>query len=123
MRPEVQLPAPSRCGVMRRLPPPSSETLLGDDVIVSISPVPQLAGPPGYEVPVSYCQFAVFTPEPAAPSKSSAKTCVQPDGGGGTAAPADGPVTVAAAAARPSVPTTATSARRSGRRLGGLPDV
>ncbi len=68
---------------MRRLPAPSRETLLGEEVIVSISPVPQLAGPPGYPVPVAYCQFAVFTPEPAAPSKSSAKTWVQPDGEAG----------------------------------------
>lgn len=91
MRPEVQLPASSRCGVMRRFPPPSSETLLGEEVIVSISPVPQLAGPPGYEVPVSYCQSAVFTPEPAAPSKSSAKTCVQPDGVAERPRPPTGP--------------------------------
>src|SRR5204862_5941417 len=27
IRPEVQLPAPSRCGVIRRLPPPSRDTL------------------------------------------------------------------------------------------------
>jgi hypothetical protein len=47
MRPEVQLPEASRWGVIRRLPLPSSETLLVLFVIVSTSPVPQLAGPPG----------------------------------------------------------------------------
>src|SRR4051794_37494876 len=124
MRPEVHLPAASRTGVMRRLPLPSSETLLVLLVIVSTSPVPQLAGPPGYEVPVAYCQLEVFTPVPALPVKSSRKTCVQPDGGVGAAASADGEATAAAAAASPSVLTTATSARRSGRRrLRGVPEV
>lgn len=80
MRPEVQLPAESRIGVIRRFPLPSSETLLVLFVIVSISPVPQLAGPPGYEVPVAYCQLVVETPVPAVPLKSSTKTCVQPVG-------------------------------------------
>jgi hypothetical protein len=47
MRPEVQLPAPSRTGVMRRLPVPSSDTLVVLAVIVSTSPVPNPAGPPG----------------------------------------------------------------------------
>lgn len=47
MRPDVQLPAALRIGVMRRLPLPSSETLDVLFVIVSTSPVPQLAGPPG----------------------------------------------------------------------------
>lgn len=109
---------------MRRLPLPSSETLLVLFVIVSTSPVPQLAGPPGYEVPVAYCQLEVFTPVPALPVKSSRKTCVQPAGGVGAAASADGEATAAAAAASPSVLTTATSARRSGRRrLRGVPEV
>ncbi len=122
MRPDVQLPAASRRGVMRRLPLPSRATLSLLDVIVSISPVPQLAGPPGYDVPVAYCQFAVFTPDPAGPSKSSAKTWVQPAGGGGAAAVADGPVTAVAVTARASAPTAAASARRSGRRPRELPE-
>src|SRR5690242_2700556 len=119
MRPEVQLPAESRSGVMRRLPLPSSETLLVLLVIVSTSPVPQLAGPPGYEVPVLYCQLELLTPVPAAPVKSSRKTCVQPDGGVGAEAFAGRVTAAAAAAASPSVLSTATSARR---RL-GMPEV
>lgn len=82
MRPEVQRPAESRSGVMRRLPFPSSETLLVLFVIVSTSPVPQFAGPPGYEVPVAYCQLLVLTPVLAAPVKSSRNTCDQPAGEG-----------------------------------------
>ena len=108
---------------MRRLPLPSSATLSVLFVIVSTSPVPQSAGPPGYAVPVAYCQLEVFTPVPAAPLKSSTKTWVQPDGGVGAEAFADGVATAAAAAARPSVLTTATNARRSGRRLRRVPVV
>jgi hypothetical protein len=92
------------------------------EVIVSTSPVPQLAGPPGYEVPVSYCQLEVLTPEPAAPLKSSRKTWVQPYGGVGAEAFADGVAAVAAATARPIVPRTATSARLKGRRMRGVPE-
>ena len=47
MRADVQLPAPSRSGVIRRLPPPSTLTLAGLLVWAAISPVPQLPGPPG----------------------------------------------------------------------------
>src|SRR5690242_11794213 len=86
MRPEVQLPAALRTGVMRRLPLPSSATLLVLLVIVSTSPVPQFAGPPGYEVPVAYCQLEVLTPVPAVPLKSSTKTWDQPVGGVGAEA-------------------------------------
>src|ERR1019366_2285315 len=78
IRPDVhELPWPS--AVMSRLPLPSRCTLLGEFVMVSISPVPKLE--PG---PVSYCQL----PDgalPAAPLKSSLKTVDQPDGGPGTA--------------------------------------
>src|SRR4051794_8317906 len=123
IRPEVQWPLASRTGVMRRLPLPSSATLPVLFVIVSTSPVPQLAGPPGYEVPVSYCQLEVETPVPAEPLKSSRKTWLQPAGGVGAEALADWVVTVAAAATRPRVPTAATSARRSGLRLRWMPDV
>ncbi|GAB2844624.1 hypothetical protein GCM10027200_51150 [Lentzea nigeriaca] len=47
MRADVQLPAPSRRGVMRRFPPRSSDTVAGVPVCAAISPVPQFAGPPG----------------------------------------------------------------------------
>src|SRR5690349_13977371 len=53
---DVQPPEASRCGVMYRLPLRTS-TLLGLSVITSISPVPKLAGPPGYDVPRVSCQF------------------------------------------------------------------
>ncbi len=122
IRPEVQLPEASRRGVISRLPLPSSATLFVLDVIVSTSPVPQFAAPPGYEVPVSYCQSAVFTAEPAAPLKSSMKTWSQPEGGAGAVAFAVAVAAVATAAARPSAATTATSARRSGRGL-AMPEV
>ena len=42
---------------MYRLPLRTS-TLFGLLVITSISPVPKLAGPPGYDVPRVICQFA-----------------------------------------------------------------
>lgn len=111
-----------RSGVIFRLPLPSSATLLVLLVIVSTSPVPQLAAPPRYDVPRSYCQLEVLTPVPAAPLKSSRKTCVQPEGGVGAEALADGVTPVATAAARPSVDSTATRTRR---RLGvrGLVDM
>ena len=86
MRAEVHCPEPSRIGVMRRLPAPSWATLLVLFVYVWISPVPHLAGPPGYCVPVSMIQLPQFGSVLAAPVKSSAQTWVQPDGGGGRAA-------------------------------------
>src|SRR5436309_6305502 len=46
-RADVQLPEPSRLGVMRKLPFPSRALLDRLLVIVSTSPVPKLAGPPG----------------------------------------------------------------------------
>lgn len=46
-RPDVQLPAPSRSGLMTRLPEPSWYTLAVESVMYSISPVPQLLAPPG----------------------------------------------------------------------------
>ena len=46
-RPEVQLPAESRTGVIARFPEPSRTTLAGLSVIVSTSPVPQFQAPPG----------------------------------------------------------------------------
>src|SRR6266511_4369280 len=106
MRPEVQRPAPSRCGVMRRLPAPSSDTLAVLSVMVSTSPVPKFAGPPGYEVPVVYRQFPVLTRLPAAPLKSSRKTWLHPAGGGGAAA--------SAAAATPSAASRRAAAARTG---------
>jgi hypothetical protein len=47
IRPLVQLPPPSRTGRMTRWPPPSWKTFWVLLVIVSTSPVPQLAAPPG----------------------------------------------------------------------------
>src|SRR5690348_5005920 len=46
-RPLVQLPAPSRSGLMTRWPPPSRKTFCVLFVMFSISPVPQFAAPPG----------------------------------------------------------------------------
>ena len=47
IRAEVQWPAASRSGVIARWPAPSMLTLAELLVIVSTSPVPQLAAPPG----------------------------------------------------------------------------
>ena len=47
IRAEVQLPAASLSGVIARCPAPSWLTLAVLLVIVSTSPVPQLAAPPG----------------------------------------------------------------------------
>src|SRR4051794_19005237 len=79
IRPDVQL-LPEPNAISWRSPLPSSRTLLVELVIVSISPVPKFE--PG---PVLYIQFAVFTPLPAGPLKSSLNTVVQPAGGAGTA--------------------------------------
>src|SRR5215813_2332386 len=49
---------------------------------------------------MSYSQLPVFRPVPAAPLKSSAKTWVQPDGGGGSDAATGVDTDTAAAAAR-----------------------
>src|SRR6476469_7627431 len=54
---DVHPPAASRCGVMYMLPL-RTLTLSGLSVITWISPVPKLAGPPGYDVPSVSCQFA-----------------------------------------------------------------
>src|SRR5205814_9376478 len=81
-RADVQLPEPSRLGVMRKLPFPSRALLDRLLVIVSTSPVPKLPGPPGYEVPVVCCQFPLGD-EPAGPSKSSLNMRFQPGGFGG----------------------------------------
>src|SRR5947207_10657744 len=79
IRPDVHLPAPSRTGVIRRFPEPSSATLVVLSVIVSTSPVPKLAGPPGYEVPTSYRQ-PLPTRLPAPPLQASLQTRFQPAG-------------------------------------------
>jgi hypothetical protein len=47
MRADVQFPAPSRSGVMRRFPEPSRLTFAGLSVWYAISPVPQFGAPPG----------------------------------------------------------------------------
>jgi len=47
IRPDVQLPDESRIGLITRLPLPSWYTFCVESVIRSISPVPQLAAPPG----------------------------------------------------------------------------
>src|SRR6478735_12119161 len=102
-RAEVQLPAVSRCGVMYRLPFRTS-TFSGRSVIVSISPVPKLAGPPGYEVPVvSNHLFGSGSP---LPEKSSRKTVRQP----GSAAVAGPEVATRPAAATATTATTAQAA-------------
>ncbi len=81
-RPDVQLPAPSLMALMASLPVPSRETLAVEALMVSTSPVPQFAAPPGYWVPVRRSQFAPEGEVPAAPSKSSFQTSVQLPGGG-----------------------------------------
>src|SRR5262245_36717750 len=83
MRPEVQRPAPSRSAVMFSLPAPSSATLAVELLAVSTEPVPQLAAPPGYCVPVRISQFALAGDELAGPSKVSCQTVVQPGSGSG----------------------------------------
>ncbi len=47
MRPEVQLPEASRIGLISRCPLPSWNTLAVLLVMVSTSPVPHWAAPPG----------------------------------------------------------------------------
>ncbi len=46
-RPEVQAPAPSLSALISRKPWPLSATFAVEALIVSTSPVPQLAAPPG----------------------------------------------------------------------------
>src|SRR5947199_5824708 len=55
IRPELH--PPLFLGVICRLPCPSRETFCVELVIVSTSPVPKFAGPPGYDVPVVYRQL------------------------------------------------------------------
>src|ERR671917_164793 len=86
IRAEVHWPEPLRIGVITRLPLPSWRRFEVLFVYVWISPVPQLAGPPGYCVPVSMIQFAEEGRELAPPVKSSLQTRLQPDGVGGSAA-------------------------------------
>src|SRR2546421_2464124 len=117
IRPDVHWPEPSRTGVIRRFPDPSSATLLVLFVMVSTSPVPKLAGPPGYEVPTSYCQLPP-TWLPAAPLKSSLKTRFQPDGGGGTEARATDTVS-AEVASRAAATRGMGQARRRRRATAG----
>jgi hypothetical protein len=69
------LPEPSRTARIPSRPAPSSVTLAA--VAVSTDPVPQLAAPPGYWVPVRTSQFAADGAELAGPSKPSVQTVVQ----------------------------------------------
>src|ERR1700749_2264895 len=85
IRPEVHaaslLPAaPCPRTMMSRLPRPSRCTLYGDDVIVSISPVPKLPRP------VSKFQLPTLKVLSAGPLKSSAQTSLH---GGGRAGVSD----------------------------------
>src|SRR5690606_3405244 len=88
MRPEVHSPPALRRGVMRRLPEPSRLMLAGSEVYRWISPVAQLAGPPGQPWPVSMIQSLDGGSEPEVRVQSSAQTRDQPDGVGGTEAEA-----------------------------------
>src|ERR1700726_2864019 len=78
-RPEVQA-LPELSAVMSRWPLPSRWTLLAEPVIVSTSPVPQLAAPLAEVVPVRVIQLAEDGAEPADPAKLSLHTGVQPGG-------------------------------------------
>src|SRR5262245_41163961 len=80
IRAELHWPEALRTGVMRRLPVPSWRMFVVLLVYVWISPVPQLAGPPGYDVPVSMIQLADEGSVLFAPVKSSLQTRDQPDG-------------------------------------------
>src|SRR3984885_1817618 len=87
--PALDPPRESRA-VMSRWPWPSRSTLLVELVIVSTSPVPQLAAPVAEVVPVSSIQFAADGADPADPAKSSLHTGVQ--AGGGAPVPEPAPV-------------------------------
>jgi hypothetical protein len=52
-----------------------------DALAVSTEPVPQLAAPPGYCVPVRRSQLALDGEELAGPAKSSLQTVCQPGSG------------------------------------------
>src|SRR5579875_3440999 len=80
MRPEVQAPL-SSSAVMSRWPLPSRCTFEVEFDIVSTSPVPQFAGPPGALVPVSSIQSAAGGALFAAPLKFAFQTVVQFSGG------------------------------------------
>src|SRR6202035_1398266 len=72
---------PELSAVMSRWPWPSRWTLLAEPVIVSTSPVPQLAAPLAEVVPVRVIQLAEDGAEPADPAKLSPHTGVQPGAG------------------------------------------
>ena len=76
-RPDVQFPLPSFNAFRTTCPAPSWYTFDVDDVIVSISPVPNED-----PAPVSYFQLLLI-PDPDAPVKSSLHVVVKPDGGAG----------------------------------------
>src|SRR5260370_38514450 len=82
MRPEVQLPEPSRRAVMPRCPLPSRLTFAVEFDIDSTSPVPQFAGPPGELCPVSKIQSEEGGDVPAPPPRLAFQTGVQVGGGG-----------------------------------------
>jgi hypothetical protein len=80
MRPEVHAPLESSA-VMSRWPLPSRWTFEVELDIVSTSPVPQLAGPPGALVPVSSIQSDEEGAVPAAPPRFAFQTVFQFSGG------------------------------------------
>src|SRR5262245_5069655 len=63
--------------LMFRWPLPSKKTLAVEALAVSTSPVPQLAAPPGYCVPVRRSQLAADGEVFAAPSKLSDQIVTQ----------------------------------------------
>src|ERR1700753_538270 len=81
IRPEVQAPF-VLSAVMLRWLLPSTETFFVELLMVSTSPVPQLAGPPGELVPVSSIQILDEGALTAVPAKLSRHTVVQLPGGG-----------------------------------------
>src|ERR1700759_3150355 len=113
IRPDVQAPLLSRWAINSRLPLPSRWVLGAEEVMVSISPVPN-------PVPVS-CTQTEDGAVPSEPLKSSLNTVVQPDGGPGTLAGAAiagaGPATIAATRPSGTMAASATVAPRRRCRL------
>src|SRR2546421_5013226 len=110
IRAAVQPPVPCPRAVML-MAPLATDTALG--VEVSTSPVPKLAGPPGYEVPWSIRQL----PLRALPLKSSRKFWVHPAGTGGAAAWASNATAMLVPAARSAVAVSATRRIRARPRV------
>ena len=113
MRPEVQLPAPSRTARMLNRPAPSRKTLFVEALAVSTEPVPQFGAPPGYWVPVRSSQLAADGEVLAGPVKSSVHSVVQLVWSGGRVVVVVVVVLVVVVTRRPCAPASPTASSRT----------